>query len=138
MVYLALALGVIPIGLIARRYRGEPGLAPPTAFVTDYLGDTLWAVMFFFLFAALLVRWRSWSLLVLTLGFTVGIEVSQLYPGEPLRALRDFPPTGFMLGSSFLWSDVFCLVVGTVCAAALHQAYSVRTGRCASRAKKHA
>jgi hypothetical protein len=118
--YLAIALSVIPVGLIARSMRGEADASTAMGFVTTYLGDTLWAVMFFFFFAAMLPSWRTWSLGVLTLTFTIAIETSQLYRGEPLASLRSFPTTRFLLGTNFLWSDVICLTVGTAFAAGLH------------------
>ena len=118
--YLAIALSVIPLGLIARSLRGEADRSTAFGFITTYLGDTLWAVMFFFFFAALLFHWKSRALGLLTLGFTVAIEVSQLYHGEPMATLRSFPPTRFLLGSHFLWSDIMCLVVGTAMATAVH------------------
>lgn len=120
-VYLAIALSMIPTGLIARSLRSGADHSTLPGFVAAYLADTLWAVMFFFLFAAALVRWRAWGLLVLTVCFTMGIEASQLYDGEPLATLRGFAPTRFLLGKSFLWSDIACLAVGSVLAFGLHR-----------------
>ena len=119
-VYLAIALSVIPIGLIARSLRGDADSSTPLGFIAAYLPDTLWAVMFFYLFAAALVRFKTWAIGLLTLTFTIAIEASQLYHGEPLATLRDFPPTRFLLGTNFLWSDIICLTVGSVLAASLH------------------
>lgn len=111
---------MIPIGLIARSLREGADASTIPGFIATYLADTLWAVMFFYLFAAVLIRWPAWRLLLLTLCFTVGIEASQLYTGEPLATLRDFAPTRFLLGSHFLWSDIACLAVGSVLAAGLY------------------
>lgn len=119
VIYLAIALAMIPAGLLTRAMRRGADESTPTGFIATYLADTLWAVMFF-LFAALFVRWRAWTLVVLTLAFTVGIELSQLYNGEPLATLRGFPPTRFLLGTNFLWSDVICLTVGSILATGLH------------------
>ncbi len=118
--YLGIALCVIPIGLFARSLRSNAEPSTPFGFISTYLADTLWAVMFFFLFAALMVRAKAWRVGLFTLVFTVVIEVSQLYQGEPLASLRGFPPTRFLLGTNFLWSDIACLCVGTAAAAALH------------------
>ena len=126
--YLAIALSVIPLGLISRSLRGEADHSTLPGFIATYLGDTLWAVMFFFLFSAVFLNWRSLALGLFTLGFTVSIEFSQLYHGEPLTTLRGFPPTRFLLGTNFLWSDIICLVVGTALAVAIHAAiHSKRT-----------
>lgn len=120
LIYLAVSGSMIPIGLIARSLRGDADVSTSLGFITTYLGDALWAVMFFFLFAAILLSWPTTRLLALTLAFTIGIELSQLYHGEPLATLRSFPPTRFLLGSTFLWSDIICLTVGTTLASALH------------------
>lgn len=82
-VYLAIALSVIPIGLIARSIRNGADATTLPGFIATYLADTLWAVMFFFLFAATFIRGSTWRLCLLTLGFTVGIEASQLYTANP-------------------------------------------------------
>ena len=119
-IYLSIALSMIPIGLIARSLRGGADRSTLPGFIAAYLADTLWAVMFFFLFASAFVRWPGWRLLMLTLCFTMGIEASQLYRGEPLATLRSFAPTRFLLGTNFLWSDIACLAVGSVLAFGLH------------------
>lgn len=121
LLYLGIALSAIPIGLIARSMRDGADASTIGGFITTYLGDTLWAVMFFFLFAAVLVAWPTWRLALLTLCFTLGIELSQLYHGQPLVALRSIAPLRFLLGTHFLWSDIICLTVGSVLAVILHQ-----------------
>lgn len=120
LLYLVIALSVIPIGLIARSMRDDADNSTVFGFIATYLGDTLWAVMFYFLFAALLHHWKSRTLGLLTLGFTVAIEGSQLYHDEPLATLRGFPPTRFLLGTNFFWSDIICLIIGTALATATH------------------
>ncbi|MEM9414902.1 MAG: DUF2809 domain-containing protein [Planctomycetota bacterium] len=119
-IYFGIALLVVPIGLVARSFRAGADASTAVGFVATYLGDVLWAVLFFFVFAGLLPRWRTWALAALTLGVTVGIELSQLYHGEPLATLRAFAATRFLLGTNFLWSDVVCLIVGTTLATATH------------------
>ncbi|MFI4859122.1 MAG: DUF2809 domain-containing protein [Phycisphaerales bacterium JB063] len=111
---------MIPIGLYARSFHAEADTSSAVGFVATYLPDTLWAVLFFFVFAGVLVRWRTWSLTGLAIGVTLGIELSQLYHGEPLATLRGFGPTRFLLGTNFLWSDVVCLAAGTLIAAGVH------------------
>jgi len=76
--------------------------------------------MFFFVFAFISPRRSTLVLATMTLVFTLGIEASQLYQGEPLQTLRSFKLTGFLLGKQFLWSDVACLIIGTALAAAGH------------------
>jgi VanZ family protein len=109
--------------------RDEADSATLFGFIATYLGDTLWAVMFFFLFATGLFHWKSWALGLLTLGFTISIELSQLYHGEPLASLRRFPPTRFLLGTNFLWSDLICLTIGSLLAIAIHAVIQNRRPR---------
>ena len=113
MTYLALAVAVVAVGLVARYLRSAaPG------FVTACLGDTLWAVMFFLLLGALLPRAATLTVAVLTLILTLAIEFSQLYHAPWLDRLRAVPGGGLLLGNTFLWSDVACLLVGAALAAA--------------------
>lgn len=121
-VYLVIGLLVIPMGLVARSFRDGADASSFAGFVWTYLGDTLWAVMFFFLIAAGVPRWRTSALSAVTLMLTLAIEFSQRYEVEPLASLRAFPPTAFLLGKQFLWSDVACLFVGTLLAAIIHLA----------------
>ncbi|MFK7790285.1 MAG: DUF2809 domain-containing protein [Phycisphaeraceae bacterium] len=120
LLYLGVAVSVVPVGLISRSLRSGSVPSSPVGFIAAYLPDTVWATMFFFLFAAVLVRWRTWSLAALTLAFTFTIEAAQLYQGEPLDTLRSIPWIHFLLGTKFLWTDLVCLCVGTTMAAALH------------------
>jgi hypothetical protein len=48
-VYIIAAAVVVFVGLASRRYRGQL-----TAFLADYAGDTLWALMLFLLISTLL------------------------------------------------------------------------------------
>ncbi|MFN3168649.1 MAG: DUF2809 domain-containing protein [Phycisphaeraceae bacterium] len=126
-VYLAAILLIIPIGLFARSHRDGADASTLAGFVATYLGDVLWATMFFLVFALITPRRSTLVLSAITLVFTLGIEASQLYQGEPLKTLRAFKPTGFLLGKQFLWSDVACLVVGTALAAGLHRLFMPQT-----------
>ena len=119
--YFGIALLVIPVGLLARGFRSGADASTPIGFIATYLGDTLWAVLFFFVFAGCFVRWRTLQLASLTLAVTLGIELSQLYQGQPLHALRSVTAIRFLIGSDFLWSDVACLCAGTAAACAMHR-----------------
>lgn len=125
-VYLSIALLVIPLGLLARSMRSGADDTTVGGFIATYAGDTLWAVMFFFFFAAVRPRARTIALGAVTLAFTLGIEASQLYHGEPLATLRSISLMRFLLGSQFLWSDVACLIVGTALSTALHRVIAVK------------
>ena len=118
--FFGIALLTIPAGLLARHWRSGADTSTPLGFVATYLGDTLWAALFFFVFAGCFIRWRTGRLAVLTLGTTLGIESSQLYRGEPLATLRANEIGRALIGTQFLWSDVACILIGTAAAGCLH------------------
>ena len=104
---------VIPVGLFARSRRAGADPATLPGFLATYTGDTLWPMMFFFLGRFVFPRANRWSLAACTLALTLTIEFSQLWHPAALEWLRGQPVIGFLLGSSFLWSDVVCLLVGS-------------------------
>lgn len=110
--YLLLIAIIIPIGLVARHIRS----AHPS-FLSECTGDTLWPVVFFLAIGVAMPRAATWLVASLTLGITAGIEFSQLIHGRWLDTARSVPGLGFMLGNTFLWSDVACIVTGTLLAA---------------------
>ena len=109
---------VIPLGLLARRFRSQSDGEGFTGFVALYLADTLWPVMFygFARFVWPLACWKRVAVGVLL--FTWSIEISQLVQADWLLWLRAQPGIGFALGDRFSWSDLKCCLVGTVLAAA--------------------
>jgi len=116
---------VIALGLGSRR----PG-AP--AFVVDYVGDVLWGVLFFLLYALVWPR-KTWlRLAVWAIATTEVIEVSELYQGDWALRLRATRLGGLLLGHTFLWSDVLCVFVGGALAA-LCDAYLARVSEGAGR-----
>lgn len=110
--YLLLLAIIIPAGLVARHLRSTH-----PSFLSEYAGDTLWPVVFFLGIGVAMPRVSTWIVAALTLGITAGIEFSQLIHGRWIDAARGVPGLGFMMGSTFLWSDVACIVVGTLIAA---------------------
>ncbi len=111
---LLLAL-VLPLGLATRK---APEYFP--AFVAEYGGDTLWATVAFLLTWLLLLRKPMWLLALLSAGFCLLIEVSQLWQAEWLNALRDTTLGALVLGRGFLWSDWVCYGVGILLGAVAH------------------
>lgn len=107
-VYLLLIAITIPVGLVARHLRSSH-----PSFLSEYAGDTLWPVVFFLAIGVTMPRAATWLVAALTLGITAGIEFSQLIHGRWIDAAREVPGLGFMMGSTFLWSDVACIVTGT-------------------------
>ncbi|MET0406063.1 MAG: DUF2809 domain-containing protein [Cystobacter sp.] len=91
-------------------------------FVTTYAGDTLWALLVYlgllFLWPRLSVRRAAAG----ALGFSVLIELSQLFHPPWLDALRARPLVALVLGRGFLASDLLCYAVGVALGAGLDAA----------------
>lgn len=114
-----MVVAVIPIGLLARSMRADATPGTIVGFLATYAGDTLWPMMFYFLgrfvWPRLSIRWLLAGVLVLTLS----LEFRQLWNPTWLQWLRRQPVSGFLLGTTFLWSDVVCCVIGSLIAVLL-------------------
>lgn len=110
---LACALAII-IGLTCRHFR----LSHPNP-LTEYGGDTLWPLPFFLLLAFARPAAPRWILAGATWAITLAIEFSQLAHPPWLNELRRYPGLGFMLGNTFLLSDVVCISAGIILCLAL-------------------
>ena len=107
---------VVMLGLYARSQRPDAESTTWIGFLATYAGDTLWPVAFC-LFGRFLNPGTNGKLLVIgVLALTLVIEFGQLWNPPILQWLRGQPGIGFMLGNSFLWSDVACLLVGSILA----------------------
>jgi len=82
------------------------------AFLAQYAGDTLWAVMVFVGIGWLAPRWSSFRVAVVALVVSYSTEVSQLYHAPWIDTLRHNRIGGLVLGYGFLWSDLACYTVG--------------------------
>ena len=107
LLYLGCTFFTVILGLASR----ADGIALPE-FLELYAGDTLWALMVFWL-----IRFvkPSLHLLVsagLALGFSFLIEFSQLIKFAWLDAIRNTTLGGLVLGFGFKWSDLACYSVG--------------------------
>ena len=98
---------VIPLGLASRSF----GQQLP-AFIAEYAGDTLWALMVYWLFAFVFPDKSAEKIGLSALVFSFGIEFSQLWQADWLNAVRDTIPGKLVLGRGFLWSDLLCYTVG--------------------------
>ena len=107
---IAVVLVVIPIGLFARSQRAGADPSSLGGFLATYTGDTLWPVMFYFLGRFCSPRAKLFSIAAFTLILTLGIELLQLWKTPTLQWLRAQPITGFLLGNTFLVSDMVCCV----------------------------
>ncbi|HEX8425262.1 DUF2809 domain-containing protein [Hymenobacter sp.] len=93
------------LGLASRKF----AVALPTV-VAAYAGDTLWALLGFWLLGFCCPRCTSGRVAAGALLFAFTIEVSQLYHAPWLEALRHTILGS--LGHGFLWSDLLCYSVG--------------------------
>lgn len=109
----ALLIGlVMALGLGSRAKSIQPYLPD---FISEYAGDTLWALMVFLGFGFLFPTFATGRVGTLALLFSIGIECSQLYHALWIDAIRHTRIGGLMLGFGFLWSDLVCYFVGILC-----------------------
>ena len=123
---------VVVLGLASRRY----GTALP-AFVAEYAGDTLWAVMAFIVIGVLAPDWPTSRVAGAALLASYADEVSQLYHAPWIDAIRNTRLGALTLGYGFLWSDIVCYTAGVaLCVVVEHLIYARRgaitVSRCAS------
>ena len=124
-----IVLLVIPIGLFARSHRASADPATFMGFLATYTGDTLWPIMFYFMAKFCGPSARVTSLLVFVLVLTLSLEFGQLVQNPTLDWLRKQPGIGFLLGTTFIWSDVICCVFGALVGVGLDVFVRAFTGR---------
>lgn len=107
LLYLASSVVVIVLGLASRHY----GRHLP-AFFAEYAGDTLWALMVFFLVSSLVPRLRVSSRAGIAIAFAYAVEISQLYHAPWIDAVRQTRLGGLILGFGFLATDLVCYASG--------------------------
>ncbi|WP_198316494.1 DUF2809 domain-containing protein [Cystobacter fuscus] len=98
-------------------------------FVTEYAGDTLWATL---VYVGILLLWPRLSVgraAAGALGFSVVIELSQLFHPPWLDALRANPFVALVLGRGFLVSDLFCYAVGVALGVGIDMGLLSRSSR---------
>ncbi len=126
ILYLALALVTVLLGLASRRYRSEL-----PSFFGEYAGDALWATMVYFVAAVVWPRASHRSLGIGAIAFAFCIELSQLYHAPWIDGLRENRWAALVLGQGFLWSDLLCYTAGVGIALAIDA--SLRGRRTAGR-----
>ncbi|ETT48782.1 hypothetical protein C162_14203 [Paenibacillus sp. FSL R7-269] len=107
MIYCGAVLLAIVLGLGTRAY----GNSLPH-FVSEHFGDAIWAGMIYLASRVLLVRHPLWMSLALSLGFSFGIEFSQLYQAEWILHVRATTLGSLILGHGFLWVDLVRYTAG--------------------------
>ena len=111
ILYAVLAAACIGLGLASRAFRADL-----PAFLGEYAGDTIWAMMVYFLFAVLLARKPVWLVSLCALVFSYGIEFSQIYHAPWIDSVRATTLGGLVLGQGFLVSDLICYAAGILIA----------------------
>ncbi len=106
ILYACLVLTTIPLGL------GSRSSIPLPNFIATYAGDTLYAVMFFFIFGFLLPKQPTWKIAALAASLSYIIEISQFYHAPWIDNIRQTRIGGLILGYTFIWSDIVCYTVG--------------------------
>ena len=113
ILYIAVTIG---LGLFSRT-----GYLPD--FLYGYLGDTLYALMFFFIVGFVLPRSSIIKVSIVALSLCFAIELSQLYHAEWIDAIRKTRIGGLILGFGFLWSDLISYGVGVTSGAILEKVW---------------
>lgn len=126
LVYGAIVLAVIALGLASRRY---PGLFP--AALGKYPGDALWTMMVFFGLAMIAPRSSVARLAVGALAISYVVEFGQLYQAPWIVAVRAHPLGHLVLGTAFGWMDLVAYTVGALLAFAIESIIAHR--RCRQR-----
>lgn len=111
-IYALLAGSIILLGLFSR----SP-LMPKWSHL--YFGDVLWALMVYWLFCLLLFKRSIGHIVMCSLCFCFGIELSQLYQAEWINLLRATRLGGLVLGYRFLWSDLVAYSTGIAAGATI-------------------
>ena len=107
IVYLLVASVVMLLGLASRRYREQL-----PAFVGEFSGDTLWALMLYLLVSVFLAGRQPATRAVTSLTIAFLVEFSQLYHAPLIDSIRQTTLGGLVLGFGFLWTDFVCYAVG--------------------------
>ena len=123
LVYGAIVLAVIALGLASRRY---PGLFP--AALGKYPGDALWTMMVFFGLAVIAPRSSVARLALGALAISYVVEFGQLYQAPWIVAVRAHPMGHLVLGTAFGWMDLVAYTVGAVVAFVIESV--IRRYRC--------
>lgn len=105
--YIAFTVITILLGLFSRSQ-----LVTLPVFISEYAGDTLWALMVFWGFCVLRPGWKTWKIALVALLFSFAIEISQLYHAPWIDNIRHTRLGALVLGFGFKWSDLACYSIG--------------------------
>ncbi len=106
-IYFLWIIIVVLLGLASRKFTD---FIP--SFLADYAGDTLWALLVFFIFGFIFITKPTLQIGVLAISFSFLIEISQLYHAPWIDAIRHTTLGALALGFGFLWTDLICYTIG--------------------------
>ena len=106
--YLMAVLITIVFGLASRYFDTLPNL------LAHHAGDTLWAMMVYFLFRFFFVHKSPYASIYLSLIFCFLIEFSQLYQAPWINTIRGTFLGALILGKGFLVVDLIRYSLGIV------------------------
>lgn len=112
--YALLALGTVLLGLFSRSSALEH-----YHFIVMYVGDSLWALLVYWLMRFFVPQKSHWLSAIVALLFAFSIEVSQLYQADWINAIRHTRLGGLVLGFGFQWTDLVAYSVGIAFGATL-------------------
>ncbi|OIO72858.1 MAG: DUF2809 domain-containing protein [Zetaproteobacteria bacterium CG02_land_8_20_14_3_00_50_9] len=99
----------VALGLLSRS-----SLVSLPEFLTTYAGDTLWALMVFWIFCVLFHGQSTRAIASYTIVFCFMIEISQLYHEPWIDELRHTGMIGLIIGYVFKFSDLICYSTGVL------------------------
>ncbi|MEO6695680.1 MAG: DUF2809 domain-containing protein [Ignavibacteria bacterium] len=124
LIYFCLIVVVVILGIASRKFSHELPV-----FVAEYSGDTLWALMVYFIFGFIFVKYTSLRIAIMALIFSYAIEFTQIYQSEWINSIRNTKLGGLVLGYGFLWSDLVCYTAGIITGVSLEKYFSRHRSR---------
>jgi len=81
-------------------------------FISTYAGDTLWALMIFWIFCVVFHQQPTGKIILYALLFSFTIEFSQFYHEPWIDEIRHTKLGALVLGYAFKFTDLVCYVSG--------------------------
>ena len=115
-IYSALIIFTIVMGLLSRT-----SIIP--AIIYPYLGDYLYAVLYFLIVGVLFPEMKPFKVAVISVLTCYAIEFLQLYKADWINHIRSYKLGGLILGYGFLWSDIVSYTLGGITVWILEKSY---------------
>lgn len=104
--YFVITVLVVFLGIASRKVNGIPLL----------IGDFLYAVMVYFGFRMLFLKFNTLPKILFPLLLCYAIELQQLYDETWIVSIRNTTIGHYVLGQGFLWSDLVAYTFGVAIA----------------------